>query len=103
MAMLTETLAGIRRGKFLSICDEQLTELLKKIAELGDGGEITVSLKFEFKTDGQLVCKPKLKIKGPMPESGDAIFYVTPEGDLDRTDPKQGDFDDAWNKTKDRN
>lgn len=100
MATLTETLAGIRRGKFLGQADEALTELLKKIAEHQAGGEIQITLKFDFKTDGQLVCKPKVKLKSPMPESGDAIFYVTDDGELERSDPRQGDFDEAWNKTK---
>lgn len=99
MASVVETMAGIRRGKFLHNTDAALTELLTKIAEHQDGGEISITLKFEFKAEGQLVCKPKVKIKSPMPEAGDAIFYVTDDGELERSDPRQGDFDDAWAKT----
>lgn len=98
MASIVETMTGIRRGKFINNADAALTELLKKIAEHQAGGEIQITLKFDWKTEGQLVVKPKVKVKSPMPEAGDGIFYVTDDGELERTDPKQGDFDNEWGR-----
>lgn len=97
MASLVQTLAEIRRGAFNDLCNEQLTKLLVAVAEHEADGEIAITLKFKHNAEGQVICKPGCKIKVPTRVVGEAIFYVTEEGDLERSDPRQGDlkFDKA--------
>jgi pyruvate/2-oxoglutarate dehydrogenase complex dihydrolipoamide dehydrogenase (E3) component len=98
MASFTETLSGIRRGRFLEIIDKQLTKLLREIAEVEGGGSISVEIKFTHKAEGQLIATGKVKTKAPTPDAGEAIFYVTEDGELERTDPRQIDFDDILDR-----
>lgn len=93
MASLVQTLAEIRRGAFNEHCNERLTKLLVAVAEHQADGEISITLKFKHNAEGQVVCTPKCKTKEPTRSVGDAIFYVTEEGDLERTDPRQANFE----------
>lgn len=98
MASITQTMAQIRRGAFIDHCNERLTKLLQAVAEHQADGEITITMKFRHNAEGQVVCVPKCKTKEPTKTVGDAIFYVTEDGELERTDPRQGDFE--FDKTK---
>lgn len=100
MSSFTETLIGIRKGKFVQIIDKQMKKLLTEIAECEAGGSITVELKFDHKAEEQLVAKGRVKIKAPAPDAGEAIFYVTEDGELERTDPRQADFEDHWDRVR---
>jgi hypothetical protein len=37
--------------------------------------------------------RPDIKVKSPKSEVGETMFWATPEGNLQRTDPSQGDLD----------
>jgi len=38
-------------------------------------------------------------VSSPHPDVGEAIFYVTEDGELERSDPKQTDIEDQIRKT----
>ncbi len=87
---LVETLKQIRRGEFLNLCNEQLTELTRAVFVTDGEGEITITLKLKPNGEGQVTMKPKVKIKKPIRPTGDSIFYVNVDGGLERDDPRQG-------------
>lgn len=85
-------LSQIRKGRFMSHVAEQLEELNRAMFEHDGDGELTLTFKFKNKGDGQVVCTPRCKVKKPTAQVGEAIFYVTVDGDLEREDPKQGNL-----------
>lgn len=99
MAKIIDTLAGIRRGRFLELCNQQLKEVVAAVAANNGKGEITITLSLSPNGEGQVVAKAKVKAKKPMPDVGDAIFYATDDGELERQDPKQRDMEDVWAAT----
>lgn len=87
---IVETLKSIRRGEFLERCNEQLTELNKAVFLTDGEGELTITLKLKPNGEGQVLLKPKVKVKKPIKGVGDAIFFVNVDGGLEREDPRQG-------------
>jgi hypothetical protein len=92
-ASFIDALSGIRKGAFVTLVDEKLTDLVAAVAQHDADGEITVTLSLKANGEGQVVIRPKVKAKIPHRPVGDAIFYATTEGELERTDPRQGDFE----------
>lgn len=86
-------LSQIRRGAFVLHCATQLSELTKAMFEHDGDGELQITFKFKSKGDGQVVVTPRVKIKKPTAAVGEAIFYTTVDGDLEREDPRQGALD----------
>lgn len=99
MAHIVETLQGIRRGRFAELCSAKLTELVKAVATLDKPGKLTIELSLKPNTDGQVILSGKVKLSSPHPDVGDAIFYATEDGELERTDPKQHDIEEHINRT----
>ena len=87
---IVETLKQIRRGEFLNLCNEQLTELTRAVFVTDGEGELSIVFKLKPNGEGQVTLKPKVKIKKPVRATGDSIFYVTVDGGLEREDPRQG-------------
>ena len=92
-ASIIELLSGIRKGSFLEHLNEQLGELVAAVHEHEASGELTITLKFRANGESQAVVQPRCKIKKPTRTVGDAIFYTTPTGGLERDDPRQADFE----------
>ena len=88
-----QTLTQIRKGAFALQCSHMLEELNRAMFEHDGDGELQVTLKFKAKGDGQVVVTPRVKIKKPTAQVGEAIFYVDGDGALEREDPKQGALD----------
>jgi hypothetical protein len=92
---LIATMQNIRRGAFVELANEQLGELVQACFATEEGGEIQITLKVKPNSDGQVKITPICKIKKPVRGVGEAIFYATVDGSLERTDPKQSNmFDD---------
>lgn len=94
-------LANIRRGAFVLHVGRQLEELSAAMFEHDGDGELTLTFKFKAKGDGQLVVTPRCKVKKPTAQVGEAIFYTTVDGGLERDDPKQGALDFKVTKLRD--
>jgi hypothetical protein len=102
MASVMETLSGIRRGRFLELCNTQLREVVAAVAAHDGKGELQITLTLSPNGEGQVIAKARVKAKKPMPDVGDAIFYATEDGELERQDPKQRDMEDVWAQTTGR-
>ena len=94
---ILEVFKSIRRGEFLERVNEQLTELNKAVFATDGEGELTITLKIKPNGEGQVILKPKVKIKKPIKGTGDAIFFVNVDGGLEREDPRQGSLLDDQN------
>lgn len=99
MAHIIETIMGIRRGRFAELCSSKLTDVVKAVAQLNKPGSITIQLKLKPNTEGQVRLSGTVKVSSPHPDVGEAIFYVTEDGELERSDPKQTDIEDQIRKT----
>ena len=99
MASIIDTLAGIRRGRFIQLCNDQLKDVVAAVAAHDGKGEIQITLILSPNGEGQVIAKAKVKAKKPMPDVGEAIFYATEDGELERQDPKQRDMEDVWAAT----
>ena len=87
-------LQGFRKGVLVQELSEKTKEVVKGVRETGKAGEITLKLTFKSDGDGQHTLVPKITTKVPQAETPPAIFFSDDEGDLFRSDPRQGDFVD---------
>lgn len=92
-ADIIRTLSNLRRGAFIQLVNEELSKLNRAMFETDGNGELQITLKFVCNGEGQVTCKPRVKAKLPIRDTGDGIFYLTVDGDLEREDPRQGALD----------
>lgn len=91
MYMLTQ----LRGGKLQEELSQELNQLIQDCRKVGKKGEITLTVVVnpDKGDSGQYFMRPDIKIKSPKPEVGETMFWATPEGNLQRTDPSQHDLD----------
>lgn len=93
--LFLETIKQLRGGKTQELASAELNALVQACRDTGKKGELVLSI--EVRSDkgdsGQYFLKPKIKIKTPENDPGETIFWGTPEGNLQRTDPNQGSLD----------
>jgi hypothetical protein len=89
------TLAQLRNGKTQEELSEKLNELVVACRETNQKGELhlTITVRPDKGDSGQYFLRPDIKLKKPEFAAGDTLFWGTPEGNLQRTDPAQGDLD----------
>lgn len=89
----TDTLRAIRFGALQDELTAQLNELTKTVSATGRGGELVLKIKLKPGKGGQVELLDDLAVKLPKPERGTSIFFATPEGNLQREDPRQMDIE----------
>lgn len=89
------TLAQLRGGKTQEELSQELNQLVQECRTTGKKGSLTltITVRPDKGDNGQYFLKPEIKVKAPQFETGDTLFWGTPEGNLQRTDPAQGDLD----------
>lgn len=78
-----------RRGKLVADLDREMRELIKSVAQTGKKGTITLTLDIKARGDGQVEVADKVAIKKPVGDRAPGIFFVTEDGGLSRSDPRQ--------------
>lgn len=88
-------LSQIRNGKTQEELSEKLNELIQSCRDTEQKGSITltITVRPDKGDSGQYFLRPDIKLKKPELAIGDTIFWGTPEGNLQRTDPAQGSLD----------
>ncbi|HSX49906.1 MAG TPA: hypothetical protein VLF09_03050 [Cellvibrio sp.] len=88
-------LQQIRNGKTQEELSEKLNELIQSCRDTEQKGSITltITVRPDKGDSGQYFLRPEIKLKKPELAIGDTIFWGTPEGNLQRTDPAQGTLD----------
>ncbi len=88
----TDTLRAIRFGELQEELTEQMNALTKACTESGRAGELVLKIKLKPGKGGQVELLDDLSTKLPKQERGTSIFFATPEGNLQREDPRQMDI-----------
>lgn len=104
MEAISNILAQIGRGQLNELATEQLRELVEAISDPDlpgskASGTLTIELTLSLERDtGAVRITPKLTLKKPAAPLDRSLFFVTPEGDLVRENPRQRKlFDDDGN------
>lgn len=84
-----ETLGAINNGDFLGDLDSELVALVKAVQETRKAGKLTVT--FNIKPTARDVATIAADFSSKKPEEGrpETTFFMTPDGRLQREDPKQ--------------
>lgn len=91
-----DLIADIRRGKVAADLTEELHALIAACVDTGKKGELLLKLTIEpdknapqerFNVDGRVVAKTPVRSQRP------SLFFVTDDGNLTRTDPRQEAFE----------
>ncbi|MCY1282779.1 hypothetical protein D9M68_341840 [compost metagenome] len=84
-----DTLREIEAGGLLDELTEVQHALVDAIRLTGKGGELTIKLAYKPDGSGQMTIKADVKAKEPALARGTSLFFLTPEGNLTRRDPRQ--------------
>lgn len=84
-----DTLRDLEAGHLLDELTEEQHQLLDAIRLTGKGGELTLKLAYKPDGAGQMTIKADIKAKAPVLSRGTSLFFLTPEGNLTRKDPRQ--------------
>lgn len=87
-----DTLRDIEAGGLLDELSETQHSLIDAIRLTGKGGELTIKLAYKPDGNGQMTIKADVKAKEPALSRGTSLFFLTPEGNLTRRDPRQQDL-----------
>ena len=87
-----DTLRDIEAGGLLDELSETQHNLIDAIRLTGKGGELTIKLAYKPDGSGQMTIKADVKAKEPALSRGTSLFFLTPEGNLTRRDPRQQDL-----------
>lgn len=87
-----DTLRDIEAGGLLDELSETQHRLIDAIRLTGKGGELTIKLAYKPDGNGQMTIKADVKAKEPAISRGTSLFFLTPEGNLTRRDPRQQDL-----------
>lgn len=94
MADYIQTLLEARNGQIAADINRKFGDLLAGIRETGKAGKITVVLAVkpsrvkDFQV-AEVAISHDCKIAKPEQDIGEAVFFVTPDGGLTRSDPEQ--------------
>lgn len=84
-----DTLRDIEAGGLLDELTETQHSLIDAIRLTGKGGELTIKLTYKPDGGGQMTVKADVKSKEPVLSRGTSLFFLTPEGNITRRDPRQ--------------
>lgn len=88
-----DTLRQIEAGFLLEDLAEKQRELVEAIQHTGKKGTLTITLSYVPEGQGQLSIAADLKVKAPQMARGRSLFFITPDANLDRNDPRQQELD----------
>lgn len=90
-----DLLAELNRGKTALELTDEIHKALKKIAETGRPGSVTLTLKIEpdkKAADERVFVTPAVTSKLPSLPQPSSLFYLTDDHNLTRQDPRQEAF-----------
>jgi hypothetical protein len=89
MKPFTDTLNSLRFGSLTDELTDKLEELLQKCVSAHKGGTLTLKLILKPGNAGQIEITDDVTISVPKENKGTSIMFATPEGALQREDPRQ--------------
>jgi len=88
-----DTINALRRGALAVDLDAALQRLVKEAESSGKGGSLTLTIKIKPSKGGPMEIVDDFKVTPPKPEKGITLLYATPDGHLQRSDPRQGELE----------
>lgn len=91
-----QTLREMRHGRSLAELSEELARLVAAVRDTGKAGSLTYQLTVKPASAGDIITvqlEDKVTPKIPQPPRGSSIFFANEENKLQRTDPRQREFD----------
>lgn len=68
---------------------EALNRLVAAVMDERKAGDLTLKVTIKPQGDGAVMVMDEVKLKLPKPTKGTSLFFVTPENNLIRQDPRQ--------------
>lgn len=87
-----DTLRDLEAGALLDELTEAQHKLVDAIRLAGKGGELVIKLGYKPDGRGQMNIKSEIRVNEPKLSRGTSLFFLTPEGNLTRRDPRQQDL-----------
>jgi len=84
-----DTLRQVEGGFLLEELAETQRELVQAIQHTNKSGTLTLTLTYTPEGQGQLSIEAAVKAKAPKLARGRSLFFVTPDANLDRNNPRQ--------------
>jgi hypothetical protein len=92
--LFNATVAQLNNGRTQQELSEALNELVQACRDTNKVGEITLKIKVRPDgASGQYFLEDQMNVTLPKFDRAKTLFFGTPEGNLQRTDPAQGDLD----------
>lgn len=88
-----DTLVQLRFGELHEELTDAMNELVSSVDKTQKGGKLTLTLTLKPGKGGQIELVDDLKVTLPKQEKGSSIMFATPEGNLQREDPRQRSFE----------
>lgn len=90
-------IADAEDGRFVPHASDRMTEMLAKTEEVaglnGGTAKCKMVVTFEFKMEGGVVeTTAEITTKVPKLKRGKSVWWLTPEGNLTRSNPKQSEL-----------
>lgn len=88
-----ETLRDIEFGGVLDELAESQQEIVDAVVDTGKKGTLTLTIDYKPNSRGQLMVTAQVNKKLPKMQRPSSLFFITPENNLTRKDPRQPDLD----------
>jgi hypothetical protein len=88
-----DTLVQLRYGALHDELTDKINEVVTAVDRTQKAGKLTLTLAFKPGKGGQIEIVDDIKATLPKEEKGASIMFATPEGNLQREDPRQKTFE----------
>ncbi len=85
-----EWLEQYKKGEVDTELTHELRTLIEAVQETGKPGTITLTLKVNRKGEAQVTILEDVKVKTPVHDRSETIYFVDQHLNLQRSDPRQG-------------
>lgn len=94
MRPITDILREVRQGRAVVLASQLLADVVQAVDDTGKPGEVTIKIKVKPEKGGgtQKTIAVEVKAKKPEQDIPEAVFFSDDDGDLHRSDPKQGEM-----------
>ena len=89
---IADVIKDMHRGIVAVDADAKLTELVAAVKEHGKVGTFTLRIDIKPKGNDEADITAEITTKVPKPKPRPALFYLTDDNNLSRTDPTQDDL-----------
>jgi len=92
--LFLETVRQLRSGKTQDELSQAVNELVNDCRNTGKAGELVLKIKInpDKGGNGQYFLSDEVVVKRPKYDRSKTLMFGTPEGNLQRTDPNQGEL-----------